>query len=155
MKQFGDVAKAKAAAERRKRIETGQEADDTVYAERLLLERKTKFRYPGEGAMAYLSLIQASVSTELEAAGGLINFTQSLMLPADAVYLGNLLLDHESGFDIYDLMDLVNDLAEEWSGNPSRLASDSAPTPPPTGRRSTASSRRVVKTPSTSASPAS
>lgn len=155
MKQFGDVAKAKAAAERRKRIAAGEEVDEAEYTERLLMERTIKFRYPGEGAMAYLGLLQASVSTELEAAGGLINFTQSLMFPADAVYLGRLLLDHESGFDIYDLMDLVDDLAKEWSGNPSRLGFGSAPTPPPTGRRSTASSRRVVRTPSTSGSTAS
>lgn len=152
MKQFGDVAKARAAQERRERIANGEESDDERYAERLLLERTVRFRYPGEGQMAYLSLLQASVSNELEAAGGLINFTQSLMGDYDSRYLGRLLLDHESGFDIYDLMDLVNDLAEEWSGNPSRPASASAPSRPPTGRRSTASSRRAAKTPSTSPS---
>lgn len=152
MKQFGDVVKAKAAAERRARIESGEEVDDAEYAVRMVLDRTVKFRYPGEGAMAYLSMLQASASSELEAAGGLINWTQSLMTSLDARWLGNLLLDHESGFDLYDLMDLVDDLAQEWSGNPSRPASGSASTPPPTGRRSTASSRRVVRTPSTSAS---
>lgn len=155
MKQFGDVAKARAAQERRNRIARGDEDDTEDYIEHLILDRKVRFRYPGTGQMAYLSLLQASVSSDLEAAGGLINFTQSLMGDLDARYLGRLLLDHDSGFDIDDLMELVDELSKEWSGNPSQPASASAPTRPPTGRRSTGSSRRAASTPSTSGSTAS
>ncbi len=141
MKQFGDRNRKRA-----------REDDHPIDVK--ILDRKVTVHSPGSAQLAFLGTLM--LSDELEAAGGLINFFAELMeTHEDRMYLKRILLDHDSGFDVYDLEDLSAYLIEEWGGNPTNAASDSSPTQPSTGKRSTANSRRVRSTPSTSPSTAS
>lgn len=141
MKQFGD--------KNRKR---DREEDQPVDV--LMLDRKVTVHSPGAGQLAYLGTLL--LGDELETAGGLINFFAELLdQPEDRYYLKRILLDHDSGFDVYDLEDMAAHLIEEWGGNPTNAASASSRSQRSTGKPSTANSRRVRSTPSPSASTAS
>jgi hypothetical protein len=138
MKQFGD--------RNRKR-----DRDDDNPIDVLILDRKVTVHTPGAAQLAFLATLM--LGEELEKAGGLINFFAELMgTPDDRMFLKRILLDHDSGFDVYDLEDLAAYLIEEWGGNPTSAASASAPSQPSTGKRSTANSRRVASTRSPSPS---
>lgn len=141
MKQFGDVTGT------RKR----QAPDVGLTTTHKIMDREVEFESPGAEQLAYLGSV-LGVGNLLTTAGALINFLASLIDDDDARYINSLLLDRKSGFDIYDVEDLLITLVEEWGGNPTKPASDSSDTQVTTGKPSTASSRRVSKTPSTSAS---
>lgn len=142
MKQFGDKARK---AER--------DADYPITVK--MLDREVTVHSPGAAQLAYLGTLM--LGEELEVAGGLINFFAELLdKPEDRSYLKRILLDHESGFDVYDLEDMAAYLIEEWGQRPTNAASDSQPSQLSTGKPSTAKSRRVrASTPSTSRSTAS
>lgn len=142
MKQFGDVT----GTRKRETVEL-----TTTYK---IMDREVTFRAPGTEQLAYLGSV-LGVGNLLTTAGALINFLASLVEDDDARYINSLLLNHRSGFDIQDVEELLVELVEEWGGNPSKPASGSSGTQGTTGKRSTANSRRVSKTPSTSASTAS
>lgn len=141
MKQFGDKS--------RKR-----DREDDRPVDVMILDRKVTVHSPGAAQLAYLGTLM--LGDELETAGGLINFFAELLgTDEDRKHLKRILLDHDSGFDVYDLEDMAAYLIEEWGGNPTNAASGSAPSQPSTGKRSTANSRRVTSTRSTSPSTAS
>jgi hypothetical protein len=139
MKQFGD-----------KNRKAAREEDHPITIK--MLDREVTVHSPGAEQLAYLSAML--LEDELDAAGGLINFFAELLeTDGDRRYLKKILLDHSSGFDVYDLADMAEYLVEEWGKRPTTAASGSSPTQRTTGKSSTASSRRVrAKTPSTSAS---
>lgn len=119
-----------------------------------ILDREVVIHPPHSGAFIYLNNM-LGVSDPLRVAGSLIEFLCSLVDDIDARYIGRLILDHKSGFDIYDVEELLTDLIEEWGERPTKPASGSSPSQAPTGKRSTANSRRVGSTRSTSTPPAS
>lgn len=144
MKQFGDAAKA--AAKRQERRENGESVTAAI------LDREITFDHPGPGQLAYLSMVAASADSDLEAGAGLLNFLVSMMSNEDARYLKKVILDMDSGFDIEDVVEVMEYLLEEWSARPTKPASDSSGSQVPTGRPSTAASRRAGSTRSTSRS---
>lgn len=143
MKQFGDA---------NRQNKRRNEDDYKPPVEVGILDRPVMINYPGTSQVAYLGTLM--LGSELEMAGGLINFVAGLMPgDEDRNHLKRCLLDHESGFDIYDLVDVMTYCTEQWAdGSPTVAASGSSPTQQPTGKRSTANSRRVVSTRSTSPS---
>ena len=119
-----------------------------------ILDRKVTIHPPHAGAFIYLNNM-LGLSDPLRVASGLIEFACSLMDDLDARYVGRLILDRSSGFDIYDMEELLTDLVEEWGERPTSPASASSPSQAPTGKRSTATSRRAGSTRATSTSPGS
>jgi hypothetical protein len=119
-----------------------------------ILEREVTVFPPHAGAFIYLNNM-LGLSDPLRVASGLIEFLCSLVEDIDARYIGRLILDHNSGFDVYDVEEILTDLVEDWGERPTKPASGSSPSQATTGKRSTANSRRVGSTRQTSTSPAS
>lgn len=119
-----------------------------------ILDREVVIYPPHAGAFIYLNNM-LGMNDPLRVASSLIEFLCSLVEDLDARYIGRLILDHNSGFDIYDVEEILTDLIEEWGERPTKPASGSSPTQVATGKRSTANSRRVTSTRSNSTSPAS
>lgn len=119
-----------------------------------ILDRQVTIHPPHAGAFIFLNNM-LGVNDPLRVASSLIEFLCSLVDDLDARYIGRLILDHGSGFDVYDVEELLTDLIEEWGERPTTPASGSSPSQATTGKRSTANSRRVTSTRSTSKSPAS
>lgn len=110
-----------------------------------ILDRKVTVFPPHAGAFIYLNNM-LGVNDPLRVASSLIEFLCSLVEDLDARYIGRLILDHNSGFDVYDVEEILTDLIEEWGERPTKPASGSSPSQATTGKRSTASSRRVAST---------
>lgn len=142
MKQFGD----KSRADKRRNDEPDQPVEVQI------LDMPMTIHYPGTSQVAYLGTLM--LGSELEMAGGIINFTAGcLWKDEEKNYLKRVLLDHDSGFDIFDLVEVMEYATEQWADDrPTTAASGSSPSQPPTGKRSTANSRRVGSTRSTSPS---
>lgn len=119
-----------------------------------ILDRDVTIYPPHAGAFIYLNNM-LGMNDPLRVASSLIEFLCSLVEDLDARYIGRLILDHDSGFDVYDVEELLTDLIEEWGERPTKPASDSSASQATTGKRSTANSRRVGSTRQTSPSPAS
>lgn len=145
MKQFGDPS--------RKDMRRNDEPDKPVEVQ--ILDMPMVVHYPGTSQVAYLATLM--LGSEMEMAGGIINFAAGcLWTDEEKNYLKRVLLDHSSGFDIFDLVDVMQYCTEQWGdGRPTTAASGSSPTQPSTGKRSTANSRRVASTRSPSPSTAS
>ena len=119
-----------------------------------ILDRSVTIYPPHAGAFIYLNNM-LGINDPLRVASGLIEFLCSLVEDLDARYIDRLILDHNSGFDVYDVEEILTDLIEDWGERPTKPASGSSPSQATTGKRSTANSRRVGSTRSTSQSPAS
>lgn len=74
----------------------------------------------------------------------LFEFLSTVLDDADYTIIEGQLRD---GLDLQVIIDVVQYLSSEWSARPTQLASDSSPSPPSTGRRSTV---RPLPTASTS-----
>lgn len=150
-RKFGNAAKA--AAQRAER-----NASD--YLEYDVLDQPVKFYNPGTAALVHMAMMQTAldsggsqISRGMAAVVPFIQFVTSLVDDADAAMMRRHLSTENSGFDIMDLMELFDALMDDWSNEtPTKPASDSSSTRATTGKRSTASSRRVGSTRSTSAS---
>jgi len=116
-----------------------------------ILNREVVIHPPHTGAFIYLNNL-LGVDNPLQVAGGLIEFLCELVDETDARWIGRLILDRKSGFDVFDVEEILTDLVEDWGENPTTPASGSSPSQATTGKRSTASSRRVGSTRSTSTS---
>lgn len=135
MRQFGDAARVAALTE--------EDQNDEPNIDFKLLDREVSLKYPGSGALAYLTATMSTVSDNLSAVGIIINFIASCMDDEDARYLNQILLDSKSGFDVEDISEVAEYLLEEWSGgNPTSGSSGSSRPARTTGRSSTANSRR-------------
>lgn len=119
-----------------------------------ILDRTVTIHPPHPGAFIYLNNM-LGVNEPLQVASSLIEFICELMDDMDARYVGRLILNKNSGFDVYDVEEILTDLIEEWGEYPTKPASGSSPSQATTGKRSTANSRRVASTRSTSRSTAS
>ena len=117
-----------------------------------ILDREVTVFPPHAGAFIYLNNM-LGLSDPLRVASGLIEFLCSLVEDIDARYIGRLILDHNSGFDVYDVEEILTDLVEDWGERPTKPASGSSPSQATTGKPSTARSRRVWSTRQTSTSP--
>lgn len=142
MKQFGDASRT----DKRRNDEPDRPVDVKI------LEMPMVIHYPGTSQVAYLATLM--LGTEMEMAGGIINFAAGcLWTDEEKNYLKRVLLNHDSGFDVFDLVDVMMYCTEQWADErPTTAASGSSPSQPPTGKRSTAGSRRVASTRSTSPS---
>lgn len=116
-----------------------------------IFDRKIMVAPPHTGAFIYLNNI-LGLNDPLRVASSLIEFLCSLVDDMDARYIGRLVLDRKSGFDVWDVEEILTDLVEEWGENPTKPASGSSPSQVTTGKRSTANSRRVGSTRTTSTS---
>ena len=114
-----------------------------------ILDREIVIHPPHTGAFIYLNNL-LGVNNPLQVAGGLIEFLCELVEDTDARWIGRLILDKESGFDVYDVEEILTDLIEDWGERPTTPASGSSPSQATTGKRSTANSRRVGSTRSAS-----
>lgn len=110
-----------------------------------ILDRKVIVNPPHGGAIIYLSNL-LGVNDKIRQAGGLVEFLCALVDEADARWISGLVLDLRSGFDIFDVEEVLADLLVEWGGNPTKPASGSGRTQGTTGKRSTATSRRATST---------
>lgn len=110
-----------------------------------ILEREVVVYPPHAGAFIYLNNM-LGLSDPLRVASGLIEFLCSLVDDIEARYIGRLILDHNSGFDVYDVEEILTDLVEDWGERPTTPASGSSPSQATTGKRSTANSRRAGST---------
>lgn len=154
MRKFGNAAKAAARQ---------QERNASDFVEYGVLDQPTKFYNPGTAALVHMSLMQAAVDSGgsdvqrgMAAVVPFIQFVTSLVDDVDAARMRRLLATENSGFDIMDLMELFDALLEDWSQEtPTKPASASSASRATTGKRSTATSRRVGSTRSTSPSTAS
>jgi hypothetical protein len=145
MRQFGDAARIASLTE--------EDQSDEPNVEFKLLDREVSLKYPGSGALAYLTATMSTVSDNLSAVGIVINFVVSCMEPEDARYLNQILLDSQSGFDVEDISELAEFLLEEWSGgNPTSGSSGSSRQGRTSGKSSTANSRRPASPRSSSRS---
>lgn len=117
--------------------------------ERVLDGRVIKFLPATEGQMAMLLGSDIAPVTERVSTG--INFFFGLLRDdRDADYIRQRMFDRADPFGSGEIAEIVQDLIEEWSQDPTRSSSDSTPSPPPTGEPSTASSLHAVSTPSSS-----
>jgi len=125
------------------------EESDLPTVEIEIFDRKIAVSPPHTGAFIYLNNI-LGLNDPLRVASSLIEFLCSLLSDIDARYVGRLVLDKNSGFDVWDVEEILTDLVEEWGENPTKPASGSSPSQATTGKRSTANSRRVGSTRTTS-----
>lgn len=147
MKQFGDVTRNREPRE-------GDEDVPPVPVK--ILDREVVCQFPGSGPLAYVGAVLGAEGNPLYIAGSLINFFASTVDDDVARWVNGLLLNKKSGFDVYDLEEVLEYLITEWSGSrPTKPASGSSRTQGSTGKRSTANSRRVASTRSPSPSTAS
>jgi|SRR5690606_10855421 hypothetical protein len=137
-KVFGSAARGAAMRE--------QGAEDDI--EVLTIEttdetRDVKFRYPGTGQMAYLALAMASDEGDLVQAGQLINFVANMIVDDEDVrFFRRSILEFDSGFELEDVQDLVEELLTRWGGDrPTQSSAASSPQRQATGKRSTGGAR--------------
>lgn len=140
MRNFGDAARA---ADQRK-----QRGDS--YIEWAILDRPIKFYEPDSAAFIKFAEAQVAANgdgSEMERSmASVVPFMEAitrLVDHDDAKYIMRQLSTPFSGFDIKDAMELWEALAQEWSGRPTKPASDSSSSRENTGKRSTAGSRRA------------
>jgi hypothetical protein len=117
--------------------------------ERSIDGRTVKFLPATEGQMAMLLGSDIAPMSERVSTG--INFFFGLLRDSrDADYFKGRMFDRTDPFGSGEIAEIVQDLIEEWSSDPTQSSSDSTPSPPPTGASSTESSLRAVSTPSPS-----
>lgn len=117
--------------------------------ERTVDGRVIKFLPATEGQMAMMLGSDIVPMTERVSTG--INFFFGLLRDdRDADYFRQRMFDRRDPFGSGEIAEIVQDLIEEWSQDPTQSSSASTSSPPPTGESSTASSLRAVSTPSPS-----
>jgi hypothetical protein len=104
---------------------------------------------PSSGGFAYmLTVAESYADDDVHLVGVLLTFIGDMM---DAHDRGHLLRAIRTGaLSEDDVADLFKDIVEKMAARPTQSRSDSSPSRATTGRPSTAASRRVVRTPSTS-----
>lgn len=117
--------------------------------ERKIDGRTIKFLPATEGQMAMLLGSDIAPMGERVSTG--INFFFGLLRDdRDADYFKGRMFDRTDPFGSGEIAEIVQDLIEEWSSDPTQSSSDSTSSPPSTGESSTASSLHAVSTPSSS-----
>jgi hypothetical protein len=117
--------------------------------ERVVDGRTIKFLPATEGQMAMM--IGSDIAPMNERVSSGINFFFGLLRDhRDVDYFKGRMFDRADPFGSGEIAEIVQDLIEEWSGDPTQSSSDSTPSPPSTGESSTASTLRAVSTPSSS-----
>lgn len=92
---------------------------------------------PSGGQMAMLMAMTTKHSTDSEAVAGLINLFVNILDEPSQGYIVNRLFDRLDNFDVDDVDRILRGLIEEWSARPTERPSDSASSPPSSGRKST------------------
>lgn len=117
--------------------------------ERVVDGRTIKFLPATEGQMAMMLGSDIAPMSERVSSG--INFFFGLLRDdRDADYFRSRMFDRSDPFGSGEIAEIVQDLIEEWSSDPTQPSSASTPSPPSTGESSTASSLHAVSTPSSS-----
>lgn len=93
---------------------------------------------PTGGQFAMLMAMSTQYSTNEESVAGLINMFINIHDEESQAILVKRLFDRNDGFDVEDVDRILRALLEDWSGRPTVQPSDSASSPPSTGRKSTA-----------------
>lgn len=102
------------------------------------------FNHPGEGAF----MVLAGSTDGADSVQALFGVLKQGMARADYMYIRQLI--REDKLTPGDLTDMISDAMEDWSGFPTQPSSDSPPSPPSSGGKSTGRAR-----PSASTSPSS
>lgn len=117
--------------------------------ERKIDGRTIRFLPATEGQMAMLLGSDIVPMSERVSTG--INFFFGLLRDdRDAEYIKGRMFDRTDPFGSGEIAEIVQDLIEEWSSDPTQSSSGSTQSPPATGESSTASSLHAVSTPSSS-----
>lgn len=103
-----------------------------------VIERKVLKAYrPDDAQFAMLMASTGRGSTLHNRIAGYINFFVNIFDEEDAAYLESRLLDRRDSFGVEQVDEIMDYLAEEWTGNPTQLSSDSTPSPQTDGQKST------------------
>lgn len=112
------------------------------------------FFQPSSGQMAIMLNIMNGNRNNPDLAANFIQLFFAMMEEEETLpYFRNRLMDRKDTFDIETpggMFDIFEHLAEEWSARPTKQPSDYQPPQRATGRKSTATTRVVASTSSTS-----
>lgn len=93
---------------------------------------------PSDGQLAFLMASTGRHSSDSEQIAGLINFFVAVLDDDSHNYVVSRLLDRRDPFGLEQVQAIMEWMVEEWSGRPTKSPSVSTPSPPNTGRSSTA-----------------
>lgn len=105
---------------------------------------------PTSGQWTVFMATNASFASQTERIAGALNFFVSLLSSEDHSYIVARLFDRNDHFGPEHVSDILDALIEEWSGRPTEGPSDSASSPPTTGRSSTRRTTKSTSSPSRS-----
>lgn len=93
---------------------------------------------PTGGQFGMLLAMSTQYSSNEESVAGLINMFVNIHDEESQAHIVKRLFDRTDGFDIDNVDSILRALIEDWSGRPTVQPSESASSPPTTGRKSTA-----------------
>lgn len=139
MREFVSAAKAKT-----------EEDTEVIQPIEFSLDGKVYRAYPPTESQ--IALVVAATTggykTNDEGIAAMINFAVALLSKDDHDEIVQKLMNREDPFELPDLMQIMEYIIEEASGNPTKLSSDSTQSRANTGRKSTATARAKELTPS-------
>lgn len=141
MKEFVTAAKA-----------AGRDVQDDVTVK--VDDREVTFRAPSQEQMAILIASVSATGNDIQGIAEIINVFFDLVENTDedspqSRWMRHRLFDRDDEFGVDELTDILLYLIEEWTGRPTKQPSDYLPSRKSGGRKSTATQRATVLTPST------
>lgn len=95
---------------------------------------KCKAYRPGDGQLGVLMATTGRYANIQDQIAGIINFFASVLDDASQHYVVTRLLDRKDPFGIDQVESIMRWMVEEWTGNPTREPSGSAPSLPSGGQ---------------------
>jgi hypothetical protein len=92
---------------------------------------------PEDGQLILLMATTASHSNLHEKIAGVINFFVAVLDEKSHHHIVGRLMDRDDDFGIEEVTDIMHELIEEWSGNPTEGVSGSSPSRSRAGQKST------------------
>jgi hypothetical protein len=103
------------------------------------------FSAPTQSQMAMLLAASSATGDTVESIADTINFFFSMVEDENQhSHLKQRLFDRDDPFEIKNIVDILTFLIEEWTARPTQPPSDSMPSQPSVGRRSTAKRQAVA-----------
>lgn len=125
--------------------------DDVEEGQTLVLDgRDLTYYKPAEGQYMVFMASTSRHSPQNEQIAAVVNFFVELFDKDSQVYLVERLLDRDDPFGIDQINEILDALAEEWSGRPTHPSTGSAPSQKTGGRKSTPPTRKLTSSASPS-----
>lgn len=105
---------------------------------------------PTEGQFAMLVMVMGRHVTDLDQAGGVIDFFVSMLDEPSTRYVTNRLLTRKNPMPVETIVDVLSWMIEEWGGRPFSGPSGSTPSRRNGGRKSTPRTRPLTSSASPS-----